>query len=139
MLTALTVRTVLTDRCGECIGGSTNRTACERDCAGSWAGNATKDACGTCNGDVINVGECDSLELNVVFSIRSVDASSALAELSSQLADPNSALWSGAMTSNLKQGQNLAIKMSCPQGTQVRRALHTCTVSVSRRAHLIHS
>ena len=63
--------------------------------------------------------DCGAISLNIQFSIKSADAGSALADLNAQLADPNSALWSGAMTGNLHKDQDLTIRMSCAAGTQI--------------------
>ena len=46
------------DNCGDCVGGSTNLSACSQDCNGDWGGNAIIDNCGDCVGGNTNLFAC---------------------------------------------------------------------------------
>jgi autotransporter-associated beta strand protein len=48
------------DNCGNCVEGSTGKTACSKDCEGSWGGTAIIDSCGLCSGGSTGRKTCTS-------------------------------------------------------------------------------
>lgn len=46
------------DECGECVAGTTGKTACVIDCAGVENGSATIDQCGVCSGGTTGIEAC---------------------------------------------------------------------------------
>lgn len=46
------------DQCGECVGGTTGKTACIVDCNGDKDGTASIDECGICSGGKTGLSPC---------------------------------------------------------------------------------
>ena len=53
--------TAFIDQCGECVGGTTNKSSCVEDCNGDWGGTAYVNACEYCVGGKTDLSEmfCD--------------------------------------------------------------------------------
>ena len=52
--------TAVKDNCDDCVGGTTNLTACTQDCAGVWGGDATTTECDACTSGVFDCANtCD--------------------------------------------------------------------------------
>ena len=47
-----------TDRCDNCVGGTTGQTACVQDCNDEWGGTAKIDNCSNCIGGSTGIEEC---------------------------------------------------------------------------------